>query len=158
MMRVVNKVLLTVSTEPNIMEISDNNIPIQVYRYTFQHRTRRYFWLTTKVGDSPLLPSQRKASVWEQDAFLTRLLARNCFLPDERQAKWHIGFGDVDGALMLDTCRTSVPTSGNTDNAAAAPAADETLFHAVGGSLAMQKSSSLRAKKSMAMDAMSRRL
>ena len=28
---------------------------------------------------------------------------------------------------MMDTCRTSVPTSGNTDNAAAAPAADKTL-------------------------------
>jgi hypothetical protein len=52
---------------------------------------------------------------------------RNCFLPDEREAKRHRGFDDVDGALMLDTCRTSVPTSGNTDNAAAAPAADKTL-------------------------------
>ena len=43
MMRVFNKVLLSVSTEPNIMEISDNNKPIKVYRYTFQHCTQRFF-------------------------------------------------------------------------------------------------------------------
>jgi len=35
MMRVINKVLPLVSSEPNIMEIADN-IQLRVFRYTFQ--------------------------------------------------------------------------------------------------------------------------
>jgi hypothetical protein len=54
------------------------------------------FWVTTKVGYSPLLPSQQKTSVWEQDSVLTRLLAHNCFLPDERE-----GQNGVEDSMML---------------------------------------------------------
>lgn len=71
MMRVIKKVLLLVSLEPNIMEIP-GNIQLRVFRFMFQNRTRRYFlWVTTKVGIIPSLPSQRNASAWEQDSVLT---------------------------------------------------------------------------------------
>ena len=75
MMRVINKVLPSVDSEPNTMEIA-GSLPLQIYRYTYQLRTRRYFfWVTTKVRETPTVPSQKYASAWEQDSVLTRLAA-----------------------------------------------------------------------------------
>ena len=135
MMRVINKALPLVSAEPNVMEISDNLPMIQVYRYTFQHRTRRYFfWVTAKVGVLPALPSQRNASVWEQDSVLTRLLTRNCFLPDEREAKRHKGLDDgTDGILDMDRSSESVPI-GEAVIVTATPDAEETTVITSSGS------------------------
>jgi hypothetical protein len=56
MMRVINKVLPSVDSEPNTMEIA-GSLPLQIYSYTYQHRTRRYFfWVTTKVRETPTIP------------------------------------------------------------------------------------------------------
>jgi hypothetical protein len=76
MMRVINKVLPLVSSEPNIMEIA-GDVQLRVFRYMFQNRTRRYFfWVSAKVGVIPSMPSQRNGSAWEIDSVLTRLLSR----------------------------------------------------------------------------------
>ena len=49
---------------------------MHVYRHSFQNRKRHYFFfVTTKLKVVPALPSQLKASSWEQDCVLTRLLA-----------------------------------------------------------------------------------
>ena len=75
--RVVNKVLPLMSSAPNmlILEIQGGQ-QVQVYRHSFQTRKRRYFFfVTTKLKFVPVLPSQLKASSWEQDCVLTRLLA-----------------------------------------------------------------------------------
>ena len=78
MMRVINKVLPLVSSEPNIMEIA-GDVQLRVFRYMFQNRTRRYFfWVSAKVGVIPLMPSQRNGSAWEIDSVLTRVLSRAC--------------------------------------------------------------------------------
>ena len=95
MNRVINKVLPSVNSEPNTMEIA-GSLPLQIYRYTYQHRTRRYFfWVTTKVRETPTVPSQRYESAWEQDSVLTRLLSRSNrnmnLLQDEREPKRHKG-------------------------------------------------------------------
>ena len=75
MMRVINKVFPLVSSEPNILEIP-GGVQLRVFRYTFQHRTRRYFfWVTAKVGVIPAMPSKGNATAWEQDCVLTRLLS-----------------------------------------------------------------------------------
>ena len=77
MIRVVNKVLPLMSSAPNmlILEIQGGQ-QVQVYRHSFQNRKRRYFFfVTTKLKFVPVLPSQLKASSWEQDCVLTRLLA-----------------------------------------------------------------------------------
>jgi hypothetical protein len=76
MKRVVNKVLPLTSSVPNIFEIP-GGLQLQVHRHTFQNRTRRYFfWVTTaEVGAIPSLPSQKKATVWEEDCVMSRLLA-----------------------------------------------------------------------------------
>jgi hypothetical protein len=103
MMRVINKVLPSVNSDPNTMEIA-GSLTLQIYRYTYQHRTRRYFfWVTTKVGALPPDPSQKYASAWEQDVVLTRLLSRNnststCLLHDEQEPKRHKG-------LYTDECK-----------------------------------------------------
>jgi hypothetical protein len=77
MMQVMNKVYpLTSSVEPNIVEGASGEGQLQVFRHSFQNRTRRYFfWVTAQVGVVPSLPSQLNATVWEQDCVLTRLLA-----------------------------------------------------------------------------------
>ena len=57
----------------------------------YQHWTQWYFfWLTTKVGALPSVPSQKYASAWEQDSVLTRLLSPHsnstrsaCFLEEK---------------------------------------------------------------------------
>ncbi len=95
MMRVINKVLPSVNSEPITMEIA-GSLPLQICRYTYQHRTRRYFfWVTTKVRETPTVPSQRYESAWEQDSVLTRLLSRSNrnmnLLQDEREPKRHKG-------------------------------------------------------------------
>ena len=78
MIRVVNKgVLPLMSSAPNmlILEIQGGQ-QVQVYRHSFQNRKHRYFFfVTTKLKFVPVLPSQLKASSWEQDCVLTRLLA-----------------------------------------------------------------------------------
>ena len=63
------------SSAPNILEIQGGQ-QVQVYRHSFQNRKHRYFFfVTTKLKFVPALPSQLKASSWEQDCVLTRLLA-----------------------------------------------------------------------------------
>ena len=75
MMRVINKVLPMMSMDPNVVEIPDGS-QLQVFRHSFQNRTRRYFfWVTAKVGVIPSLPSQLNATAWQQDCVLTRLLS-----------------------------------------------------------------------------------
>ena len=75
MIRVVNKVLPLMSSAPNILEIQGGQ-QVQVYRHSFQNRKCRYFFfVTSKLKFVPVLPSQLKASSWEQDCVLTRLLA-----------------------------------------------------------------------------------
>ena len=75
MIRVVNKVLPLMSSAPNILEIQGGQ-QVQVYRHSFQNRKCSYFFfVTTKLKFVPALPSQLKASSWEQDCVLTRLLA-----------------------------------------------------------------------------------
>ena len=76
MIRVVNKgVLPLMRSAPNILEIQGGQ-QVQVYRHSFQNRKHRYFFfVTTKLKFFPALPSQLKASSWEQDCVLTRLLA-----------------------------------------------------------------------------------
>ena len=65
------------SSAPNILEVQGGQ-HVQVYRHSFQNRKRRYFFfVTTKIKFVPVLPSQLKASSWEQDCVLTRLLAGN---------------------------------------------------------------------------------
>jgi hypothetical protein len=78
MMQVMNKVYpLTSSVEPNIVEGASGEGQLQVFRHSFQNRTRRYFfWVTAQVGVVPSLPSQLNATEWwEQDHVLARLLA-----------------------------------------------------------------------------------
>ncbi|KAI2494338.1 hypothetical protein MHU86_20193 [Fragilaria crotonensis] len=73
MKRVVNKVLPFTGTSANILEIQDG-LQLQVFRHTYQNRTRRdFFWVTTQVGLIPSQPSQLNATVWEQDCVLKRL-------------------------------------------------------------------------------------
>ena len=77
MKRVVNKVLPLTSTDPNLLDIPGGP-QLQVFRHTFQNRTRRYFfWVTTQVGLRPSLPSQMHSTAWEEDCAVTRLLAGN---------------------------------------------------------------------------------
>ena len=98
MMRVINKMLPSVNAEPNTMEIG-GTLPLQIYRSTYQHRTRRYFfWVTTNAGAAPSVPSQKKASTWERDSVLTRLLSRKNSTgvqQDVRHTKRHKGDTDV---------------------------------------------------------------
>jgi hypothetical protein len=60
------------------------------------------FWVTTQVGATPALPSQKYASAWEQDSVLRRLLLRfnqhstTFLLQDEREAKRHKGLDTGD--------------------------------------------------------------
>ncbi|KAI2509347.1 hypothetical protein MHU86_5100 [Fragilaria crotonensis] len=73
MKRVVNKVLPFTGTLANILEIQEG-LQLQVFRHTYQNRTRRdFFWVTTQVGLIPSQPSQLNATVWEQDCVLKRL-------------------------------------------------------------------------------------
>ena len=77
MMRVINNVLPLSNADPNIMEIAEDS-ELRVFRYTFQNRTRRYFfWVTANIEVMPSAPSQGNASSWEQDSVLTRLLSRS---------------------------------------------------------------------------------
>jgi len=77
MMRVINKVLPLSNADPNIMETAGDSA-LRVFRYTFQNRTRRYFfWVTANVGVMPSAPSKGNASSWEQDSVLTRLISRS---------------------------------------------------------------------------------
>ena len=81
MKRVVNKVLPLTSTDPNLLDIPGGP-QLQVFRHTFQNRTRRYFfWVTTQVGLRPSLPSQMNSTAWEEDCAVTRLLAGNSEQP-----------------------------------------------------------------------------
>ena len=76
MMRVINKVFPLVSLEPNILEIP-GGVQLRVFRYTFQNRTRRYFfWVTAKVRVTPSQPLKGNTTAWEQDCVLTRLLSQ----------------------------------------------------------------------------------
>ena len=76
MMRSINKVLLLMSSVPNVVEIP-GGAQLQVFRHTFQNLTRRYFyWVAMDIGEIPLFPLQLNATAWEQDCVLTRLLAR----------------------------------------------------------------------------------
>ncbi|KAI2506094.1 hypothetical protein MHU86_8325 [Fragilaria crotonensis] len=121
MMRVINKVFpLTSSLEPNIIEGASGEVQLQVFRHTFQNRTRRYFfWVTAQVGVVPSLPSQLSATVWEQDHVLTRLLAGSREQPleinmsIEPEPKRQKGLLPVAMASSLDTVTT--------DNASPAP-------------------------------------
>jgi hypothetical protein len=73
MMRAVNKVLPTMSSVPNVVEFPGGS-RLQVFRHSFQNRTRRhFFWVTAEVGVIPSLPSQCNATAWEEDCVLTRL-------------------------------------------------------------------------------------
>ncbi len=76
MMRVINKVLFPlVNLEPNTLEIP-GGVQLRVFRYTFQNRTRRYFfWVTAKVRVTPSQPLKGNTTAWEQDCVLTRLLS-----------------------------------------------------------------------------------
>ena len=75
MMRAVNKVLPTMSSVPNVVEFPGGS-RLQVFRHSFQNRTRRhFFWVTAEVGVIPSLPSPRNATAWEEDCVLTRLLS-----------------------------------------------------------------------------------
>jgi hypothetical protein len=77
MMRVINKVLPLSNADPNIVEREEDSA-LRVFRYTFQNRTRRYFfWVTANVEVMPSAPSKGNASSWEQDSVLTRLLSRS---------------------------------------------------------------------------------
>jgi hypothetical protein len=77
MMRVINKVLPFSNADPNIMERAEDSA-LQVFWYTFQNRTRRYFfWVTANAEVIPSAPSKGNASSWEQDSVLTRLLSRS---------------------------------------------------------------------------------
>ena len=77
MKREVNKVLPLSSTDPNLVDIPGGP-QLQVFRHTFQNRTRRYFfWVTAQVGLRPSLPSQMNSTAWEEDCAVTRLLAGN---------------------------------------------------------------------------------
>ena len=77
MMRVINKVLPLSNADPNIMETAEDSA-LRVFRYTFQNRTRRYFfWVTANVEVMPSAPSKGNASSWEQDSVLTRLISRS---------------------------------------------------------------------------------
>lgn len=97
MMRVINKVLPLVSLEPYIMEIPGDIQLRVVFRFMFQNWTRRcFFWVTTKVGIMPLLPSQCNTSAWEHDSVLTRLISR--------------GFREQPALDILDTCFEPGPT------------------------------------------------
>ena len=61
--------------EPNIVEGASGEGQLQVFRHSFQNRTRQYFfWVTAQVGVVPSLPLQLNATVREQDCVLTRLL------------------------------------------------------------------------------------
>jgi hypothetical protein len=74
MMRVTNKMLQSVYSEPNTMVIA-GLVPLQIYRYKYQQLIQRYFfWVTTKVGATSSVPSQTYASAWEQDLVLISLL------------------------------------------------------------------------------------
>jgi hypothetical protein len=73
--RVVNKVLPLMSSATKTLEIQGGQ-QVQVFRHSFQNRKHRYFFfVTTKLKFFPALPSQLKASSWEQDCVLSRLLA-----------------------------------------------------------------------------------
>ena len=76
MMRAVNKVLPTMSSIPNVVEFPGGS-RLQVYRHSFQNRTRRhFFWVTAEIGVIPSLRSPRSATAWEEeDRVLTRLLS-----------------------------------------------------------------------------------
>jgi hypothetical protein len=75
MVRVINKVLPQVSSVPNVVEIPGGS-HLQVFRHSFQNRTRRhFFWVTAEIGVIPSLPSQLNATAWEQDCVLTKLLS-----------------------------------------------------------------------------------
>jgi hypothetical protein len=91
--------------------------------------------VTAKVGVLSALPSQRNASVWEQDSVLTRLLTRNCFLPDERgKAKRHKELDDgTDGILDMDRSPENVPI-GEAVIVTATPDAEETIVRTCSGS------------------------
>jgi hypothetical protein len=74
MKRVVNKVLPLTGTDPNILAIQDG-LQLQVFRHTYQNRTRRdFFWITRQVGLLPSQPSQRHSAEWEEDCVLKRLI------------------------------------------------------------------------------------
>jgi len=69
MMRVINKVLPLSNADPNIMERAEDSA-LQVFWYTFQNRTRRYFfWVTANAEVIPSAPSKGNASSWEQDFY-----------------------------------------------------------------------------------------
>ena len=75
MMRAINKILPLTSMLPNIIEIS-GGIDLNVFRHSFQNRTRRhFFWVTATAGVIPPTPTNRNSTAWEQDCVLTRLLS-----------------------------------------------------------------------------------
>jgi hypothetical protein len=120
MKRVVNKVLPLTSTDPNLLDIPVGPY-LQVFRHTFQNRTRKYFfWVTTQVGLRPSLSSQMHSTAWEEDCAVTRLLAGNREQPlsismleepeSKRQKKGMIIAGNVastEQQIALEATRQS---------------------------------------------------
>ena len=132
MMRVVNKAFPLVSSEPNVIEIPGGGVQLQVFRYTFQNRTRRYFfWVTATVGVMPSLPSQLNATAWEQDCVLTRLLSGGrdqplevdmCLEPEPKRQKGSIMLTSTSSTNVLGTAVEEHAPNESAITASTAPA------------------------------------